>query len=674
MSGAPLPHRTRFALQCERIRLRAMRMVERAKRGELEEAIRRELESTERQLDQGHAKGHETDGDRMQQLARRLGLSPDDVELGWSAVALVCDPRLAPHIEALSGERPKQGLTLVGFAALAQLSMERCVALGMSLSAGHPWIITGLLELGEGSVGTLRPITASTRLCRYLAGDNRPDDDVAAFGGTAELPDALVFSPAQAQALARLEQAFSLADKPVIQLAGVSWTGRRTALAHVAAKHHHDLVFVDLSQLGNNRATIERVLRGLRREATLRPAIPMIVGVESIAVGEQPDQERLRIIANFLDTHPGLCATATTDASVDLPVSRPTWRVAWPVPDGATRSALWKQYVGDASPEVIDDIEQTATRYKMGAGAIRRAVRAARVVAGGGRITSHHIIEGTRHEISERLGSLATHVAVDQTWDDIVLPADILDQIRALISRVRHSHKVLDQWGFHRKVGRATGVAALFSGPPGTGKTMVAGIIARDLGLDLYQIDLSKVVSKWVGETEKQLAKIFDAASSGQVLLLFDEADSLFAKRTEVKSSVDRYANLEVNYLLQRIEAFSGITLLTTNLDSSIDPAVRRRLASHIKFYAPDEQERAELWRRMLAVDAPRADDISHDDLSVRFPDMTGANIKNAVIGAAFLAAAEGHEINQATLERAARSEYSSMGRVLGGSDRRRLG
>src|SRR5262249_6685365 len=152
--------------------------------------------------------------------------------------------------------------------------------------------------------------------------------------------------------------------------------------------------------------------------------------------------------------------------------------------------------------------------------------------------------------------------------------------------------------------------------PPGTGKTMVAGIIARELDLDLYQIDLSRVVSKWVGETEKQLSRIFDAAATGQALLLFDEADALFAKRTEVKSSVARYANLEVNSLLQRIEALSGITILTTNLETSIDPALRRRLAGHITFWPPDEAERAELWRRMLDVDAPRSPDVDVEDLA----------------------------------------------------------
>jgi len=195
---------------------------------------------------------------------------------------------------------------------------------------------------------------------------------------------------------------------------------------------------------------------------------------------------------------------------------------------------------------------------------------------------------------------------------------------------------------------------------------MVAGLIARELDLELYQVDLSKVVSKWVGETEKQLARIFEAADAGHALLLFDEADALFAKRTDVKSAVDRYANLEVNYLLQRIESFGGVTILTTNLDVSIDPALRRRLAASIAFWPPDQRERGALWSRMLVSRAPRAANIDVRELADTFDEMTGANIRNAVLAAAFLAAAEDSSITQAHLVRAARGEYASMGRVLG--------
>jgi SpoVK/Ycf46/Vps4 family AAA+-type ATPase len=215
---------------------------------------------------------------------------------------------------------------------------------------------------------------------------------------------------------------------------------------------------------------------------------------------------------------------------------------------------------------------------------------------------------------------------------------------------------------------RGMGVAALFSGPPGTGKTLVAGLIARELELELYQVDLSKIVSKWVGETEKQLAKVFDAAEAGHVLLLFDEADALFGQRsTEMKGATDRYANLEVNFLLTRIETFNGVTILTTNLDSAIDKALKRRLAAHVVFQAPDDDERARLWERLLnAQGAPLDRNIDARALARQFPKMSGANIRNAALGAAFLAAAEGRQrIVHATVAQAARNEYLSMGHVL---------
>ena len=188
-----------------------------------------------------------------------------------------------------------------------------------------------------------------------------------------------------------------------------------------------------------------------------------------------------------------------------------------------------------------------------------------------------------------------------QTWDDLVLPREQLDPIRELVARIGQRTRVYEDWGFADKVGQGLGVAALLSGPPGTGKTMVAGADrAASSALELYQVDLSKIVSKWIGETEKQLGAMFDAAEAGHAVLLFDEADSLFGKRTEVKSSNDRYANLETNYLLQRLEAFTGTCILTTNHEANIDPAFLRRLALHVRFDMPDEAERAQLWRAVL--------------------------------------------------------------------------
>src|SRR5688500_15999565 len=216
-----------------------------------------------------------------------------------------------------------------------------------------------------------------------------------------------------------------------------------------------------------------------------------------------------------------------------------------------------------------------------------------------------------------------------------------------------------------RALATSRGLTALFSGPPGTGKTLVAGVVARELGLDLYQIDLSKLMSKWIGETERNLASIFDAAEDGQVILLFDEADSLFAKRTEVRSSNDRYANLEVNYLLQRLDSFEGIAILTTNASSSIDQAFKRRLSFRLSFPFPDEETREQLWRAHLPATLPTQGPLALDKLAHKY-QLSGGYIRNACLRAAFLAARDGDGagVSQAHLERAVELEFAELGKL----------
>jgi SpoVK/Ycf46/Vps4 family AAA+-type ATPase len=265
--------------------------------------------------------------------------------------------------------------------------------------------------------------------------------------------------------------------------------------------------------------------------------------------------------------------------------------------------------------------------------------------------------------LDDRLGTLARRVTVTQSWDDVVLPGDQHDAIAELVARVRGRCRVYEDWGFAAKVGKGLGVSALFSGPPGTGKTMVAALIARELGLELYQVDSAKVVSKWIGETEKQLGTLFDAAEAGHAIVLFDEADALFGKRTDVKSSNDRYANLETNYLLQRLESFTGTCILTSNHDSLIDPAFQRRLSLHLRFELPDVTERERLWRAMLPAAAPVAAAIDFAGLARRYA-MSGGYIRNAALRAAFLAAEADVAIGAAHLEHAARREYEALGKI----------
>ena len=307
-------------------------------------------------------------------------------------------------------------------------------------------------------------------------------------------------------------------------------------------------------------------------------------------------------------------------------------------------------------------IAEAAARYRLTGGQIERAARLAASHAPNGDVTSHDVHQGVRDTLDARMAALGTRIEWRQTWDDLVLPDDSVDELVEIIGRVRHRRRVLDEWGFADKVAKGFGVAVLFSGPPGTGKTMAAGLVAQALGLDLYQIDLSRMVSKYVGETEKNLAQVFDAAEAGHCILLFDEADALFSKRTEVKSSVDRYANLEVNYLLQRMESFAGITILTTNFDTAIDEAFRRRLAFRIAFPLPELEERQRLWQAIIPARA-LGRDVDFRDLATRF-EMSGGYIKNAALRAAYLAAEDDTTIAMRHLLRAAAAEYASMGKV----------
>ena len=268
-----------------------------------------------------------------------------------------------------------------------------------------------------------------------------------------------------------------------------------------------------------------------------------------------------------------------------------------------------------------------------------------------------------RQHLENRLGTTAQRVTRLASWSDVVLPEEVVDSLLELAARVRHRKTVYEMWGFDRSITTARGITALFQGSPGTGKTMVAGVIARDLGLELYRVDVSRITSKWIGETEKNLGALFDAAEDGQVMLLFDEADTLIAKRTDVKSSVDRYANMEVNYLLQRLDSFEGIAILTTNFGNAIDPAFKRRLTYRVTFPFPDEEMREQIWRALMPPQAPVQGVLDYAALSRRFK-LSGGYIRNAVLRAAFLAAEEGTAITQELLERAVRSEFREIGKL----------
>jgi len=653
-----------FYRELERIRLRAMLAIERispASDAAAATRIAAELAGLEAIL------AEQRPGSRAHALAVRLALHDDDVDLLWTAVALAADPLVLPHAQVLGGAEARRGLSLSLYALIADLDGPRARAIAHRMLGAHPLLRDHILTWGSDSqAASARPLIAPARTITWLAGGEESDDAMAGAGHVAVVTPNAELDARQAETAQVLPSVLAALPSPLVIIEGAVGSGRRTAIATVAQVLGIEVIVLDLRRVPHGTAALETALVGLRRECRLRDAIPLIADIDELSGPSEDAEIPLRMIARVIDDMPGPFVVTTGRPGFELPVARSLVRVHWNVPDTATRRSLWQRALGPDAPALDAELDGIAVRYRLGAGGIGRAVESARLFAGVAPLAQSHIIEGVRTNIAERLGELATRQDVSQTWDDLVLAPDILDQVKMVTARVRHAHLVLEGWGFSAKLPKGAGVAALFSGPPGTGKTMVAGLIARELDLELYQVDLSKVVSKWVGETEKQLAKIFEAAEAGHALLLFDEADALFAKRTDVKSATDRYANLEVNYLLQRIESFGGVSILTTNLEASIDPALRRRLAANIVFWPPDVDERQRLWRRMLVSRAPMGGAIDARELANEFDEMTGANIRNAVLAAAFLAAAEGQPITQARLERAARGEYLSMGRVLG--------
>ncbi len=335
------------------------------------------------------------------------------------------------------------------------------------------------------------------------------------------------------------------------------------------------------------------------------------------------------------------------------------------------RTTLWQERLqAKMAPEEMEDAVRSAAIFKFGVDEIDLAVNLAaasarqRNISGSGRIHLTDLEKSCRDVASSHLAGLATRINVRGRWETTVHPTETNDILTEMVPFGRHASFVLDEQGYGRTMGYNRALTSLFSGPSGTGKTLCAGLVARDLGLELFRVDLASVVSKYIGETEERLSKLFDAAQDSGIALLFDEADSLFAKRTDVQSSVDRYANLEVNYLLQRLEDFDGLVILTSNHPESIDQAFMRRIRFKPSFPAPDKTERERLWRVMIPETAPRETELRFADLAIDY-ELTGGQIQNAVIRAAVWAAEQQIPINYALLAKAGEREYKDAGRVV---------
>jgi hypothetical protein len=506
-----------------------------------------------------------------------------------------------------------------------------------------------LVEVPAGEPITAAPLRIDEAVLHFLAG--APSLDQRLHG----VVEAIVPGgplPASQQAVATLlAERWSAAgpQPPLVHLEGPDPAGRRAVAAAAAGACGmavSALRGADVPALPDEREDLARLWE---RHALLGGGA-LLVDCDDL---DSPEQARAaRAFAQRVRSPVALGAREASPAPV------PLMRLTIDRPRPAEQEGLWRQVLGDARPNGA--LTRVLAQFDLATDEIHAAGADAQARAAGGTDAADALWEACRAQARPRLDDLAQRIEPTAGWDDLVVPDRERRTLTELVLHVRHRALVYDQWGFAAKSGRGLGVSALFAGPSGTGKTMAAEVLARELRLDLYRIDLSAVVSKWIGETEKNLRRVFDAAEQGGAILLFDEADALFGKRSEVKDSHDRYANIEVGYLLQRMEAYRGLAILTTNLKSALDPAFMRRIRFVVHFARPDAAARRAIWHRIFLEQTP-VDALDVDALGRL--DATGGTIRNIALRAAFLAADAGTPVSMAHLAQAARGECAKLER-----------
>ena len=600
---------------------------------------------------------------RLATLARRFALSPVEQD----ALLLVLAPEIEPRFERIVGylhddltrRRVSTGLALQVLARddAGQLALRR------SLAGGGRLVREGLLRRIEAEPGTTAlasPLAVSERVVEFLHGDDDLDPQLGAAarrGGASIGLARLVLAVPLRAGLTALRGCWAAGERSGVYLHGAAGSGRAAAIEAVCAELGLGVLRVACPalELPEFAAQLGRV----RREALLGDLVVVWEELDGL-----DEARRMQVLA-CMAAAPGVRA-AYTGTSAWEPAGAAVTALRVERPELGERRELWHAALARHEASVDEAaLAELVGLYGFAAGPIHEIVASARRHGGDdGRLSRAELGAAVRRRSLRALGSLARPLVVARGWDDLVLPADRKQILVELCRHAQHRELVLGRWGFRGGLAGGRGLTALFTGASGTGKTLAAGLVAGQLGLDGYQIDLASVVSKYIGETEKQLARLFDEAEAASALLFFDEADALFGKRTEVRDAHDRHANIETSYLLQRLDSYDGVVLLASNFRKNMDEAFLRRLQFIVDFPVPEAQERLQIWRRVLPPALPRADDLDLEALARRFA-LPGGNIRNIAVAAAFLAAEEGGPLAMRHLVAATRREFQKLGKVV---------
>jgi ATPase family associated with various cellular activities (AAA) len=578
----------------------------------------------------------------IDQLSERFGLSTFERDVLLLAAGVEMDSALAALCASGAGGR---GAWATFGMALAVLPEPHWSA----LTPMRPLRRWRLVEAEEGTGLVAARLRIDERVLHFIAGVNGLDMRLRPL--LRVVPEPATLADAQHAAGRALVDALARQPEqpapPLVQLWGNDAHGQCDVATHVAARAGLTLYAMAAADMPAAASDAEALATLWDREAAL------LDGALLVELGDA--SAAMPGVRRFLEQATGLVLVALREP---LALDRDDLRQRIDKPDGRDQWLLWQRLLDDDSA-AAQQLADAGAGFRLSAHDVRRVAARLRTCAGDPVDAQR---EYCRELACRRLDGLAQRIAPSFGWLDLVLPPPQLQALRQIASHVQHRATVYERWGFAAQSARGLGLAVLFAGDSGTGKTMAAEVLARELGLDLFRIDLASVVSKYIGETEKNLARVFDAAEDGGAILLFDEADALFGRRSEVKDSHDRYANIEVSYLLQRMEAYRGLAILTTNQKTALDTAFQRRLRMVVNFPFPDATERREIWCRVFPAATPTA---GLDPAKLARLHMSGGQIRNIAVNAAFHAAEAGEPVGMAHLLRAAHTEAAKRERPI---------
>ncbi len=521
-----------------------------------------------------------------------------------------------------------------------------------------------LIEVGPGNALTTSPLRIDERILHYLTGIQEVDQRLVSLVEAIEYKVPFLVESHQRLSdrlsqfwITAADQGRPIEQFPILQILGMDTASKRSVIQSICNELGLELYRISAESIASDPAQFNLFIRLCEREYALANRIFWI----DCDLLEQADSLRESLIARLLEQLK--CPLILTRPDRHRQRDRQIITAEITAPTPREQRMVWEEALETIDETLpAEEISSLVDHFNLSSNAIQSAIFQANAIDLYQESLKETLWGICREQARPRLDELAQRIAAYGHWDDLVLPEKEHQVLREITAHVKQRARVYETWGFEQKNPRGLGISALFSGASGTGKTTAAEAIAQVLNLDIYRVDLSAIVSKYIGETEKNLRRIFDAAEGGGVILLFDEADSLFGKRSEVKDSHDRNANLEVSYLLQRMETYRGLAILTTNLKSSIDQAFMRRIRFIVQFPFPDAVQRAEIWRRCFPKQTPTAD-LDFDKLGKL--SIAGGNIRNIALNAAFIAADAGEAVQMKHVLRSAKSEYVKLERPL---------